>query len=297
MKGITGVLVGVLVVSAAIGGTVWYMNTKQANEHNGSLFVSVTDATADVQDVNDVQLTVRKVEVHSATKGWVTASADPKTYNLMSLNASGRTELYAKASVPAGSYDKVRVTLGDAVVKTKTHGDVKATLPSSYVVMSNAVTVRENQDAHVALDFKADKSLHVAANANYVFAAVVGGETRSGAKVTVASDNAVSVSGGLSDSTINVGVDLDGSSKDNFVLSTDGSLQVGANNNGTIQFMVGGKNVIGGDASLDVNGMNTVNVGNTVGGSVNGSASTTSNGGASTNGGATVNVGGTIKVY
>ena len=283
MNTITGVIVGAIIVVLAILGVKEYQTNDANDQKRGSLYIDVTDATANISDVNEVNLIVKKVEVHSATEGWVTVDSSNKTYKLLALNASGKTELYAKADVAVGTYDKVRVMLGDAVVNTKSNGDVKATMPSEYVVVTGAVKVNENSNTNVELDFLADQSLHTTAKGEYVFAAVVVAESRSNATVNVASDNVVTVTGGSVDAVVNVGVDFDGTSRLNFKLMSDSTLQLESSLLGDVKFMLGGKTYEKSDAS----GEASTNVDASFNTNVNSSASTTN---GSTDGSIEVNL-------
>lgn len=239
MKGTTSVVVCAIVVIVAISGILRYQQNKESEQY-GQLYIGITDATADISNVNDVQMNINKVEIHSATQGWVTISSADKPYELMQLHAQGKTQLYTNATAVADTYDKVRVTVGDVIVKTKNQGNVKATTPSSYIVINSTVNVRDNADSVVKIDVMADKSLHATTDGKYVFAAVVAGESRSGTTVSVAGDDSLSVSGGSVDSSVMVGVDLDGISKANFQLHTDSTLKIDSGLGG-VKFMLGNK--------------------------------------------------------
>jgi hypothetical protein len=270
MKTTIGVIIGIIVVILIIIGirnsdTETSENTLN-NAVKGTVYVSVTDATANIANVNEIDLSVKKVELHSAAQGWMTIAADDKSYGLLALKQAGRTELYAKADVAADTYDRVRVTLGDATVKTKTRGDLKAVLPSPYVVINTNLTVGENTSSNLKLDILADQSLHTTSTGTYVFAPVVVAEARGGATVAVANDNAVSVSGGTLSDTTTVGVDLTGVSKEDFRLTTDNSLRVqSSTTGGTASFILGGKTYTlspeaSGDASSGTSGSTNTNV-------------------------------------
>jgi hypothetical protein len=240
MKSSTGVIVGVVLAAVIILGVVEYQKNLK-NADSGSLYIGVTDATADINGVTDVDMSVKKVEVYSATKGWTTVSTSSQKYSLLALKASGQTQLHAKGKVNAGSYDKVRVTLGDTTVRTKAKGDMKATLPSSHVVIDGTVKVEEGKSTYVKLDFLADKSLHVTSDGQYVFAPVVKAESRSNASVAVSGDNNVTATGGTVDATATAGMDLEGKSRMNFQLITGQSLKIESSSGNEVKFMLGGK--------------------------------------------------------
>jgi hypothetical protein len=240
MKKNQGIIIGVVVLLAIIAGALAYQKNKKP-DNAGTSYIGITDATASIADVNDINMQVKGIEVHSATAGWISVASKDMSYNLLALNSSGKTELYAKAYVSAGTYDKVRVALGDVVVKHKTKGDMKATLPSKYVVISSDFKVKEKMNTSVKIDVLADKSLHTTSDGAYVFAPVVNTESRSDAAVSVGNDNVVVSSGGTVDVNANVGVDLSGKSRSDFILKTGSSLKVESDDSGKTKFLLGGE--------------------------------------------------------
>lgn len=246
-----GIILGVIVILAVVGGIMWYRAEPEVtgdydmgSNSKGQLYVGVTDATADIKNVNELSMEVKKVEIYNSTKGWVTVSADSKKYNLLALKNGNKVEFYAKSDLDAGKYERVRVTLGDITIKTKTKGDVKAYSAGAQVVMNMDVNVAANEATHITLDFLADKSLHTTTDGKFVFAPVVNAESRSNAQVAVSNDNVVTSIGGKVDSNASVGVDLSGSSRTNFNLTTGTDLKVDDSVSGTIKFMLGGQTFI-----------------------------------------------------
>lgn len=246
-KNLGGVIVGVLIIVLLVGGILWYQNSgtdtveSQSSATTGKVYVGITDATADINNVNEINMEVKKAEIYSSARGWVTISGDSKKYDLLKLKAEGRTEFYGSADVDAGAYDRVRLTLGNTVVKTKSNGDVVAYLPGKQVVMNMDVMVEAGQDTSVELDVLADKSLHTTSDNKFVFAPVVRAQSQSGADVSISNQNAITYAGGTMDSTANVGVNIDGTSRSDFTLTTANDLKVDASNTGSIKFMLGGK--------------------------------------------------------
>lgn len=239
MKKNTGIIVGAIALVVILVGLFAYNNGKKP-ANAGVLYIGITDATADISDVSDIDLSVKKVEVKSSTGAWVKVASDEKVYKLLSLNASGKTELYAKAYVSAGTYDQIRVSLGDVVVKTKSKGDVKANLPSKQIFIDSNIVVKEKSNTSVKLDILADQSLHTTGKGEYVFASVVKAEARSEADVKVSSDDVVS-SGGKVDQDATFGVDLTGKARKDFILKTGKSLEVESSSDGKVKFLLGGE--------------------------------------------------------
>lgn len=240
MKKNTGIIVGAIVLIVILIGVFAYNNGKKP-ANAGTLYIGITDATADIKDVNDIALSVKAVEVKSGEGAWVKVASDEKVYQLLALDASGKTELYAKAYVSAGTYDKVRVTLGDVVVKTKSKGDIKANLPSKQVIIDSNIVVKEKANTSVKLDILADQSLHTTNKGEYVFASVIKTEARSEASVSVSGESAVDSSGGTLDQDATFGVDLSGKARKDFILKTGQSLEMETSSDGSLKFLLGGE--------------------------------------------------------
>ena len=244
MKNVTGIVIGVILIALV----AWLVISAAKNDENvdeqnamGQLYIGVTDATADISNVTDIDMEVEKVEIYSQAEGWMTVSSNSKTYSLLELKASGKTELYASEEVEARIYDRIRVTLGDVNVRTKTNGTIEAAKPNSQMVINGRMNVKAGESTHVKLDFLADKSLHMTSDNKYVFAPFVSTESRSSAVVSVSSENVVTVAGGIVDSTLNVGMDLSGTSRTNFQLTTDNTLKVESSLGGSASFILNGK--------------------------------------------------------
>jgi hypothetical protein len=260
-RSMSGLVWGVIIAVIVIGGLIWYQAARTEEAAGGELYIGITDETANIENVNEVSMEIEKIEVHSATGGWVTVSEDSKLYNLLKLKAEGRTELYAKAQIDPGVYDRVRVTLGDVVIQTKENGEIKAFSPSNHVVINMDINVSAESDTHVELDFLADRSLHTTGDNQFVFAPVINAQSQSNTSVTVASDNGIATNGGTMDSSASIGVDLNGTSRNNFALTTTSDLKVDASDENAVKFMIGSQVFSGTsvlqeeamDGALDIN--------------------------------------------
>src|SRR6185503_6887074 len=190
-KTLTWVIVGVLVVLGA-----WFLVSRGGSNGNdqtgdtqsmteGRVVFSVTDAAANMGAVSEVTMKISKVEMHSAAKGWVEVSAEPKSFNLLTLNVSKETELLADIKVSEGVYDQVKLTVDSVVVKMKDGSTKDAKLPSGELKLNTTVMVTADKTASVHIDVLADKSLHVTGNGKYIFAPVVNVESKSETQVSV----------------------------------------------------------------------------------------------------------------
>lgn len=220
-----------LVLIILVGGFFYFHgsngSTSSAQNGTGKVYVTVSDASADISNVSDVDMTISKVELHSATQGWITVSNSSNTFNLLTLKANGQVELAGEADVPADSYDQVRATISGVAVVTNS-GNKPAILTSNTLTIAGPVIVMAGVSSQANLDVNTSDSLHVATDGEYVFAPVVNFESRDTANVTVNSDNSVTVSGGTVDTNIIVGTDLSGVTHVGATLSPTAQIQINA---------------------------------------------------------------------
>jgi hypothetical protein len=191
----------------------------------GRVVFSITDAAIDMKGVSAVNLTVDKMEMHSAAKGWVVVSSDNSQYNLLALKAKGNLALAAQTQVAIGTYNQVRVHIKKVEV-VKFGVKSEAVLPANNMEIAGQFTVARNAAASINLDFIADQSLRISTSGKFIFAPVVKIEARANADVSITSDNMVVVAGGVADSSATMGMDLDGVMHDNFKLDENSKLEI-----------------------------------------------------------------------
>ncbi|MBI1935118.1 DUF4382 domain-containing protein [Candidatus Woesearchaeota archaeon] len=175
----------------------------------GRVVFTITDAAADMGSVSSVKITVERVMVQSAAKGWVTVSSTPKTYDLLKLKAENSQELMADVQLEQGSYNQMRLDVSKVVVMDSS-GQHEAKLPSNELKINGNLIVESNSTAVAKFDFIADESLHVTGNGQYILAPVVQLETREDADVEIKSGSKVEVTGGKVKTNVKVGMDADG---------------------------------------------------------------------------------------
>ncbi|MES2023752.1 MAG: DUF4382 domain-containing protein [Patescibacteria group bacterium] len=192
----------------------------------GKVIYSITDATADLSTISEINMTVTSTEMHSEANGWTTVTTTPYTYNLLALKANNENSFLASISAPTGTYDQVRLMVSSVMIKMK-NGTVKeAKLPSGELKINTVLVVSNGETSSVNFDFMASKSLHVTGNGGYIFAPVVKTETKSSASVDIDTNNVVKIGGGHTDSDDTNGMDIDGTVKLNFELNTNAKFDV-----------------------------------------------------------------------
>ncbi|MBI2971490.1 MAG: DUF4382 domain-containing protein [Candidatus Aenigmarchaeota archaeon] len=214
----------------------------------GRAVATMADAAADMGAVSSVKVTVDSVRVHSATEGWVTISSAPHTYDLLQLKAEGKQALLADTKLDAGTYDQLRLDISSVVV-TDAQGSHQAKLPSGELKIVGDLVVKANSTAAAVFDFKADESLHVTGEGQYIMAPVVQLETRQNADVTVRSSADVAVSGGSVVTNVKVGMDAQGRVGVGLGIPANANLSIGSGSTIIVGSGIGTAGSAGGSAS------------------------------------------------
>ncbi len=200
----------------------------------GRAVMTITDKAADMGTVTSIMVTVSSVQLHSSTGAWINANITPKTYDLLKLKAEGLNALLADFSVPAGSYDQLRLDISKVVVVDAT-GSHDAKLPSGTLRIMSGVNVSANSTSAISFDFIADESLHMTGNGLYILAPVVQVESRENAEVDSRNREDVKVGGGRVHSQKKVGMDISGRVDEDARIPRDANLTINANDDVEIE--------------------------------------------------------------
>ncbi len=219
-------VLGILVLTAACSSGN-SPSTPTGKGGTGKITMAVSDAAANMGSVSSVQMTVNSVEVHSNGGAWTTLSSDTKTFDLMQLNANGTAQLLAQADLAAGTYDQIRMDVSKVVV-VDAGGQHDAKLPSNTLTLKGTFDVAANAASTANFDVQGDESLHMTGNGTYVFAPVIQLETRANATVQVASNNAVTITGGVVKTGSTEGMNVEGTTDVGLRISPDAILSIGA---------------------------------------------------------------------
>ncbi|MEW6487952.1 MAG: DUF4382 domain-containing protein [Thermodesulfobacteriota bacterium] len=148
---------------------------------SGRVAVVLTDGPAD--DFDQINVTITRIELFaSAGEKVAVFQGPPREFNLLAL--AGESELFALAEVPAGTYEKIRLTVSTLeLVRLRDDGTVaeshSPSLPGNGKIDLNprgAFHVGTGETVVVQLDLDARKSIHVVQAGNkdkYVFRPVV----------------------------------------------------------------------------------------------------------------------------
>ncbi|MBI5709434.1 MAG: DUF4382 domain-containing protein [Candidatus Eisenbacteria bacterium] len=143
----------------------------------GTAQLQVTDAPAAVEAVNLVvlQVAIRHAGAADTLSGWEILRTDSLTIELLSLRGGALADL-ALGTVPAGSYDQVRLKLGTRSSVQVDGATFPLTVPSgseSGLKIMGGFDVPTNGTVRIVLDFNAERSIHRTGSDKYIMQPVV----------------------------------------------------------------------------------------------------------------------------
>lgn len=201
------------------------VQTENQTQAQGRVVFSVTDASAEMQNVTSVTLMTDKLEVHSAAQGWVVVSSQPRTFDLLKLKQSGTLQVLADSQIAAGAYDQIRLHVTSVTV-VKSGVSSQAKLPSDQLIIVGKVVVSQSGTASVVLDFILDKSLHLTGNGSFILTPVIKLDSKSEAQVQVKEDGSVETQEGTENDNETFGSDENGNLNANFEMDSKTKLDV-----------------------------------------------------------------------
>ena len=129
-----------------------FMSGCTKDDQNGNVEVQLTDAPFPMSFVASVNMNITKVEVENAETGeYVTVYEGSGTYNVAALTNGATAEINV-ASLPAGTYDKVRVTVDGVNVALTDGRNFDVSAGQSFQAESNIVpALHVNADGQSSL--------------------------------------------------------------------------------------------------------------------------------------------------
>ncbi|MBS3149644.1 DUF4382 domain-containing protein [Candidatus Woesearchaeota archaeon] len=198
----------------------------------GRVIFGVTDLGVDTSSITSIRITIDKIEVHNSDKGWIKVMNTSQTVDLVTLDKEDIIQLLSDIKLEAGTYQQIRLVLSNILV-TDSGGLKNAMLPSSEVKIIGNLNVNPDSISTVTLDFNAADSIHIAGNGKYIFAPVIKLETRKDADVNIVDDvnrKLVQINNGKVDTSLEVGMDIDGNTRVGLKIPKDKKLTIKANN-------------------------------------------------------------------
>lgn len=190
--------------------------------NQGVAVFGITDELVSLGNIQAVVMTVKELMVHSPSKGWVSVSKTPRTYDLFYLHSVNATEFLADANLEAGSYDQIRLIIDKIVVTPNGGAPQEAKLPSNDLRLVGELLVEKGKTASAVFDFLSEKSLHITGDGKYIFAPVIKLDTRNDVEVAQISkrneqfpNGRLDVGGGRPKFSGTLGMDENGNFKTN----------------------------------------------------------------------------------
>lgn len=153
-------------------------NTGTSGGGNGNVGVYLTDAPLDLTGVTAVNVTIQDVKLYPSDAGSGDSGGMPMTSGPISLPGdltlnlldfqNGQSTFLGSASVPPGSYDRIRLDVVSAELVRDDDGDPTTpdvheaiTVPSSKVDVPVPFTLSQDESLQITLDFNAQASVQV----------------------------------------------------------------------------------------------------------------------------------------
>lgn len=164
-----------LILTASLLSIVilFFMGCQKTEDSNGRLSIQVTDAPFPIDFIEEVTVTITKVELRkdgeSKESPFITVFEGSKEFNLLDLR-NGVVQELAEVEVPAGSYNLIRIYVEDAgIVLKEDYGSYSVKVPSGSqtgikIFIAPSLQVSGGLTAEVLLDFNLDKSFVLKGN-------------------------------------------------------------------------------------------------------------------------------------
>jgi len=154
-----------------------FMGCQKTGDSTGRLSILVTDAPFPVDFIEEVTVTITRVELRKDAESddtesdenpFITVFEGSETFNLLDLR-NGVVQQLAEVEVPAGSYNLIRIYVEDAGIVVKDYGSYSLKVPSGSqtgikMFIKPSLQVSGGLTAEVLLDFNLDKSFVLKGN-------------------------------------------------------------------------------------------------------------------------------------
>lgn len=233
----------------------------------GRVVFTVRDAPVRMTDINELWITVDKVEIQTTQGNWVTVSSQENRYDMLQLREEGIQAIIADVELSPGTYSQVRLTISDVEVIDAT-GSHDAVLPSGVLRFNAPFSVSSDALTVVQFDFDLAVSLHLTGNGRYVLAPVIRVMTYDNANIRVLPSRIVVVNSGTPREVIVVGTNTQGEVGPGMQIPVNVNVQVTPGTN-TIVIVNATTNTTGANVTVNTTTVTNVTVNATVNTSVN----------------------------
>ena len=150
-----GIAIAVVIIAAILASGV-KLPFENGSQNTGTLFVSITDAPANLTNLN---VTLSTMYVHNDDNNtWTqltfTGGATSAYFNLLALN--NVTKELSTSTIPVGNYSKIRLTVESANA-TFVDGTVEnLTVPPDHIDVIVSFQIRAGQGTDLLIEMQAD---------------------------------------------------------------------------------------------------------------------------------------------
>lgn len=129
-----------------------------SSDGTGNFKLYLTDQPIDIDNAEEILVTISEINIQKAEEGFSTVWAGPKEYDLLKLRKG--EVLLLDITLGEGMYTQIRlvVTSGQIVIDGETYD---MTVPSSEVKIPVVFNIMDGDVVEIVLDFEAEHSIQV----------------------------------------------------------------------------------------------------------------------------------------
>lgn len=171
-------------------------SSSSQTQRTSRLLLTITDDAVAITDIDSIFMSTTNIEARNANNQWISVTDQLRTYDLLKLKRESKMELMLDTIIPEGTYNQLRIKI-ESVVVIKNGLANTVRLPSNTVILPFSLPLRTGQTAALMLDIQADKSLHISADNQYIFAPVIHMDALGEIQIVQKSSSKVEFFGGL----------------------------------------------------------------------------------------------------
>lgn len=204
------------------------MRAPMPAKNQGTVTFAIKDKAESLDNFQYILLQLKGVSVHHAGGQWIAMKSTPPLFDLLKLYRSEKESAFlTELNLDAGIYDQIRFDLGTIMLVTKDGMSHEAKIPSKEIKFNSRLIVEKEGKSSVTIDIISAKSIHLTGRGEYIFAPVINLETRSKLDQTqIFPTGMVTIIGGKTDTTIDVGMDENGDMKKDFFFDSSTTFEI-----------------------------------------------------------------------
>jgi hypothetical protein len=151
-----GIAIAVVIIAAILASGVQFPGINGSQSNTGTLFVSITDAPANLTNLN---VTLSTMYVHNDDNdSWIqlgfTSGVTKVYFDLLALN--NVTKELSTSAIPVGNYSKIRLGIESANATFADGTVMNLTVPPEHIDVIVSFQIKAGQGTDLLIDMQAD---------------------------------------------------------------------------------------------------------------------------------------------